>query len=228
LIRNTDALIGVLDANRADVIRALESLDRISGGLKEDRHALADAIKRLGPGVEALESERSQLVEAISSTGRTGVKTTKVIRSSREALLANLAQLDPVLRSLSQVSQEIPEALKLGLTIPFPAMTTVDAVKGDYANLFATIDLTTESLTESWLGGMSPATMAEDPVRGPLRHGMTEQPAKKSGEKRPDSKSPPVSKPRSGESPQPPSSSGRPETPEPEENSCLLAILGLC
>ncbi|MFD4326911.1 MCE family protein [Nocardioides sp. NPDC058538] len=153
LVRRTNQLLAVLDDNKGEIVQALEALDRLSAGLARDRTVLANAIDEIAPGLRTLEEERQSLVRAVTRTGETGAQATKVIRASRTALLANLDALRPILASLGKVGDSIPEALKLGLTIPFPAMTTTNALSGDYTNLFVTLDLRGSSLTDTWLTG---------------------------------------------------------------------------
>lgn len=155
LVRRTNELLAVLDENKSDIVQALEALDRLSAGLARDRAVLADAVDQIAPGLRTLEEERQTLVRVVTRTGETGAHATKVIRASRAALLGNLDALRPILTRLGRVGDSIPEALKIGLTIPFPAMTTTNALRGDYANLFATFDLRTSSLTDTWLTGCS-------------------------------------------------------------------------
>ncbi|MEU6135453.1 MCE family protein [Nocardioides sp. NPDC047086] len=153
LVRRTNELLAVLDDNKGEIVQALEALDRLSAGLARDRTVLANAIDEIAPGLRTLEEERQSLVRVVTRTGETGAQATKVIRASRAALLANLDALRPILTSLGKVGDSIPDALKLGLTIPFPAMTTTNALSGDYTNLFATLDLRGSSLTDTWLTG---------------------------------------------------------------------------
>ena len=159
LVRRTNELLAVLDDNKSEIVQALEALDRLSAGLARDRTVLANAIDQIAPGLRTLEEERQSLVRVVTRTGETGAQATKVIRASRTALLANLDALRPILTSLGKVGDSIPEALKLGLTIPFPAMTTTNALRGDYANLFATLDLRGSSLTDTWLTGFGPTDL---------------------------------------------------------------------
>ncbi|GAA3534894.1 MCE family protein [Nocardioides daeguensis] len=169
LIRHTNELLSVLDANRSEIVRALESLNSLSAGLRKDQQRIATAIDRITPGLKVLDQERDRLVKAVTRTGRTGARAVEVIRASESALLANLDSLGPILAKLGEASEALPEALKLGLTIPFPVMTTRNALRGDYANLFATLDLRDSSLLGSWLGLVGvppkgPADTADAPV----------------------------------------------------------------
>jgi phospholipid/cholesterol/gamma-HCH transport system substrate-binding protein len=168
LIRQTDELLGVLDRNRAGMVAALESLNSLSAGLRSDQDRLVGAIDRIAPGLRTLEEERERLVRAVTTTARTSTRAVRVVHASRTALLANLDSLGPVLANIGRVSESLPEALKLGLTIPWPAMTTRNAIQGDYFNLFTTLDLRSSSLASSWPGGLPPALQAGDPVQDPL------------------------------------------------------------
>jgi len=168
LIARARRVVGLLDANRSQVVAALDALGPLSAGLRHDRGKLADAIDRLGPGLRVLADERRRLVDAVARTGRTSTRAVRLIRASRTALLANLGSLRPVLTELGRVSTSIPDAMKMAFTIPFPAMTTHDALKGDYFNLFTTLDLRGSALSQLWLGGLPPGLQAGDPLTAPL------------------------------------------------------------
>lgn len=220
LIRHANELLAVLDANRGEIVAALESIDRLASGLRSDEDAIATAIDRITPGLEVLESERARLVKAITATGRAGDRAVRVVNASEDALLANLESLGPILTNLGQVSRTLPEALKYAVTVPFPAMTTSDALRGDYANLFATIDLSAMALSGSWLGGVAPALQAGDPVENPL------VPPAELSEGADDSDDG-AQNPPSGSRDQTPSD---PRSPSPTEqpDGCLLQLLGMC
>ena len=168
LIRHADDLLAVLDSNRDEIVAALESLDALSAGLRGDQDRLVSAIDRITPGLRVLEEERERLVSAVTNTARTSNRAVRVVRASESALLANLDALGPILTNLGRVSESLPEALKIGITVPFPAMTATNGVKGDYMNMFVTFDLRGSTLADAWLGGLPPALQAGDPVQDPL------------------------------------------------------------
>lgn len=169
LITRSNELVEVLDGNRDDIVRALESMDRLSEGLAGDRDRIDRAIEQVTPGLLAVEQERRRLVKALTTSGRASERAVDVIRTSRRALLANLEALNPILSNLGKVSRRLPEALKIAVTIPFPAMTTEKTLRGDYSNLFATIDLSAESVTDLLLGsGTLPSLQSGNPLRAPL------------------------------------------------------------
>lgn len=168
LVNRLDTLLTALDANKHDIVRALEATASLSANLRENQAVLGKAIDRITPGLRALNEERDRLVQAVTRTGAASVDAARLTNVNEKALLANLDSLRPILTRLGTVAGALPDALKLGVTIPFPAMTTSDAIEGDYANLFATLDLRGSSLAKMWLGSGSAATQAGDPVLGPL------------------------------------------------------------
>jgi len=168
LIRQSKELLAVLDSNRGEIVSALEALDSLSAGLRDDQDLLVDAVDRITPGLRVLEEERERLVNAIADTGRTSNRAVRVVQASESALLADLDALGPILTNLGKVSESLPEALKMGLTIPWPVMTTRNAIKGDYFNQFTTLDLRGTVLADTWLGGLPPALQAGDPIEDPL------------------------------------------------------------
>ena len=205
LVRRTNDLLKVLDANKSDVVLALESLDKLSTGLVKDRDAIGIAIHRLAPGLRTLENERANLVRAVTETGRTGAQAARVIQASRTALLSNVDALRPILTNLGKASHTLPDALKIALTIPFPAMTTTETLRGDYANLFATIDLRGSSLAKTWLAGLLTGQGTGQSAEASAGSGTT--------------------RPGTSSSPTPPAVG---TTPPPKPGNCLLAILGVC
>lgn len=151
VVRSLDALLATLDRNRTQLISTLDSLDRLSRTLVRGEPRLVRALDRLGPGLATLNRQRDLLVDAVTRTGAASVDASRLIDVNQQALLGNLADLRPVLERISTVADQIPEALKLAVSVPFPIMTSDQALKGDYANLFATIDVSNRALVENFL-----------------------------------------------------------------------------
>jgi phospholipid/cholesterol/gamma-HCH transport system substrate-binding protein len=221
LIKRTNQLLAVLDRDKGSIIAALESLNHLSQQLADKRGVVAKAIDHITPGLKALNQERTNLIRAVTTTGRFSTRAADVIEVNRAALLGNLQALRPILGHLSEVADSLPDALKIGLTIPFPAMTTTDAVKGDYANLFANIDLRLPGLAKSFLGFSTPAALqATNPVRAPLEVSSNK---KKTTPKttRKHSDASPCTNPTQA-------SSGDPGASPGSGGICLLGLIGAC
>lgn len=221
LVRQTNDLLGVLDANKGQVVQALTAIDRLSTGLASDRNALASAIDQLGPGLRTLDQDRNQLVQAVSATGGTTARLSQVITATHASLVGNVNALREILDAVAPVASSVPDALKIGLTIPFPAMTTTNALRGDYANLFATLDLRGSSLANSWLAGLlSSAAGAPSAAQSSNRTQPTPPSSLPLLNLAPLLGIGPAAAPSSSPSPTPSHGSSH--------SSCLLAILGMC
>ena len=88
-----------------------------------------------------------------------------MINATQDELVRSLKNLDPVVRSLTAAGDDLPGALRIAGTFPFPLGLTRKLVKGDYANLDADVNL---ELTDTLCGaiglcasGASPAALKQ-------------------------------------------------------------------
>ncbi|WP_377640607.1 MCE family protein [Oryzobacter terrae] len=139
LITNLTTFVGGLDEQKADIVRAIEGIDRLSARLAERKDDLAAVLEETPKGLKILADQREQLTAMLTALGRLGKVGSTVIRASRDDTLANLAALKPVLGQLNAAGDDLPRSLELLLTYPFPDAATT-AIKGDYTNLHVTGD----------------------------------------------------------------------------------------
>ena len=66
---------------------------------------------------------------------------TRVINATQQGLVQSLKALAPSIEALVSAGDSFPKALKILGTFPFPLGTTRTLVKGDYANLYAYVNL---------------------------------------------------------------------------------------
>lgn len=171
LIGKLNDLLTTLNSQKTNVVSALTAMNGLADQLASQSQIVGHAIDRLAPGLKALNDERDKLVKALGALGKFGAAASQVVATSGHGLVNNLQQLRPVLARLDEASSSLPDALKEALTVPFPVMTTQNAIKGDYANLFATIDLTTSTLSSAFLNSAAPvsaALQAKNPLTAPL------------------------------------------------------------
>ncbi|MCD2114734.1 MCE family protein [Rhodococcus rhodochrous] len=175
LFGNLETLLGGLDQQRTDIVRAIDGLDRLGAELATQNTTLDRGIETLTPAMEVLNAQQEQLTTMLTSVGEFGQIATQVLKSSRDDLRTNLAALQPTLTQLATVGDSIPDALKIAGTIPFPIETADRALRGDYMNLFLTLDLSAETLGGKVLGsipiselaGLDPARQAANPLLAP-------------------------------------------------------------
>jgi phospholipid/cholesterol/gamma-HCH transport system substrate-binding protein len=133
LLGSLEDVVGTLDAQKADIIRALEAMNNLTATLNAERQTVTDALDATGPAIEVLADQEAELVEMLSSLDRLGVVGTRVIRASKRDLIKSLEHLEPVLTKLNEVGDELAPGLNLLVSFPFPDEAS-DVVKGDYAN----------------------------------------------------------------------------------------------
>lgn len=135
-----DTFVAGLDAQKADIVRAIDALDRLSARLAEQRQAIGAAVEAFDPGLTVLAQQRSQLTDAIKALDSLSGVGTKVIKESKEDLLAELKALQPLLDQLVKAGDDLPRAMEFLLTFPFPPNVT-RAIRGNQVNLHATVDI---------------------------------------------------------------------------------------
>jgi len=152
VLHKVDAFVGTLDRNRSAIVRALDSIDRLSKTLAEERRTINDTIDRTGPALKILEQNRADLTKMLVSLDKLSKTTTRVINASHADMVANLKSLNTTLENLNKAGSNLPKALETMMTFPFPP-TFSNVLRGDYGNLHLTVDLDLKSLTQNLLGG---------------------------------------------------------------------------
>ena len=141
LVGQLNTFVGGLDAQKSQIVTALDAVDRLSTRLAAQRQDLATALDHLPAGLTVLADQRAQLTSMLTALDRLGAVGTRVIRASQADTVANLKALRPTLAQLTKAGDDLPASLRLLLSFPFPDNAASGAIKGDYANLHATLDL---------------------------------------------------------------------------------------
>ncbi|MGO3328241.1 MCE family protein [Gordonia sp. (in: high G+C Gram-positive bacteria)] len=140
LLRQTETLISGLNAQRDDIIRAIDGVDRLSSRANDQTDQIERILDELPAGVEVLEEQRPQFVDLLTKLDDLGEVGTDVLGKSHDAIITDLKALRPILTELSKSAQDAVTAMPLMLTHPFPD-DLLPAVQGDSTNLFITLDL---------------------------------------------------------------------------------------
>lgn len=188
-----NTFIGGLDARKSEIVRALDSLDRLSTTLVRQKQTIATALTDIAPGLKVLADERADLTRLLQSLARLGEVGSRVIRESRDDTVADLRALVPILQRLVQAGTFLPQSLELLLTYPFPKNVT-DGIFGDYTGLRATLDVqSTLTNLNAILANMgAPSGGAPVPVPVPPLPGVPQLPASPTTPTVPGVPTPPV------------------------------------
>lgn len=123
-----------LDTQRHQIVRALDSLDHLSTVLAGQTGNIQTALTRLGPGLKVLADQTPQFVRLLTGLSRFGRVTKHLITASRADTVANLRNLQPILAHLAAAGSNVPHALEILVTYPFPRNDEIDT-PGDYTGL---------------------------------------------------------------------------------------------
>ena len=152
VLRDVNTFVGGLDKQKNQIVRAIRSVDRLGARLKKNRRTIDATLRDVPPAVTVLASQRRNLTKLLTSLNKLSRVSNKVITRSRRDTLANLQRLRPILSSFAKAGDNLPQGLQMAATFPFPP--TVDkGLKGDYLNLYGTLDLDPNDLRHNFLTG---------------------------------------------------------------------------
>ena len=155
-------------------MKALDAVDRLSGRLDAQKADLATALDHLPAGLKVLADQRAQLTAMLSCArpARCGRHAGHHGQPGRHGGQPQGAR--PTLTQLTKAGDDLPNSLRLLLSFPFPDNAATGAIKGDYANLHATLDLNVAELLKQDAAGLKasgasglpslPARRAADPA----------------------------------------------------------------
>ncbi len=132
LLTRLTTLVGALNSRSGDIDRALAALDTLSAELNRQSTVIATGLERIAPALQVLASEADDITTLLTHLGRLGTVGSRVIDQSRDALLADLRELEPVVDSLVGIRGRIGGFLDDLHTFEGAA---AGAVPGDYLNL---------------------------------------------------------------------------------------------
>jgi phospholipid/cholesterol/gamma-HCH transport system substrate-binding protein len=143
-----DVFMSQLDRNKDDIVQAIESLNRLAKSINKQRGSIELALDEMPEALASIDSQRDDLVKMLRSLNRLSSVGTRVIRDSKDATIASLRSLDPVLTKLAEAGDSLPKAFQVFLTYPFvdevvgrnPAQAR-NLHMGDYTNLSIQMDI---------------------------------------------------------------------------------------
>lgn len=130
-----DRFVSVLDSRSASITSAIESLNELAVTLEKDKTKIAEALEGLSPGMQVLVDQRPQLVAMLEALDKLSKVTISTLDEAQDDIVADLKLLDPILDQLAKAGSDLPYALEILFTYPFPD-EVLNALRGDYMNLF--------------------------------------------------------------------------------------------
>ncbi|MFN7241648.1 MCE family protein [Dietzia cercidiphylli] len=154
VISQLETTVSGLDQQRADIIAAMDGLDRLSRQINEQNDTLAKALGQMPEALSLVNAQKQELTTALVSLGDFGNKANQLIDAGGGSnLVANLQDITPVLEGLANSGRNLTRVMQILITFPFPQAGIDNFLRGDYANLYIDADMTNERLAETFLLG---------------------------------------------------------------------------
>ncbi|SFC60497.1 phospholipid/cholesterol/gamma-HCH transport system substrate-binding protein [Nocardioides terrae] len=146
VLTQVQVLMGHLDDNKASIVQALESIDRLSQSVRSQEKTIDAALGELPSALQSIDAQRKDLVTMLQALSHLGDVGVRVINASKTATINVVQNLEPTLTQLANAGDSLVNSIGTALTYPF-----VDEVvgrdpqvarnlhMGDYVNL--SIDL---------------------------------------------------------------------------------------
>lgn len=153
LIGQLDTYVGYLNDQKTDIIAAADSLNNLVGQIAAQKPVVDKALKTIPDALAVLDGQRKNIADAVTQLGQFSALASDSVNQTKAALVRELSDVAPVLKSLADAGPALTRALNVLPTYPFPKQTLTNWMRGDYANLTAVIDLTLSRLDSSFFTG---------------------------------------------------------------------------
>lgn len=153
LLTQLDTFIGSVNAQTDDIISATERLNELAGQVAAKDQTVDRALTTIPQALAMLADERTKLADAIDALGKFSAIATSTVTQTRDALVDNLRNIAPVLRSLADSGPALTKGLDFLSTYPWVKSTIPNWFRGDFANITLVIDLTLSRLDSSLFTG---------------------------------------------------------------------------
>jgi len=184
LIPRLNTLVGDLNVQKANIIKATEGLDRLSATMNQQSPTIEKALAD-GPRIlRLLVDQRVHLTDMLAAVTKVSRTTNDVLKANTDDIQTFVRGLRPALEQLAATGPALSQSLNILLTFPFyePMIPTI--VKGDYVNSDLVLDLTPARLSKSMFASIGltgpegvlgrragAAARGLNPFTGPLQPG---------------------------------------------------------
>ncbi len=148
VLQQIRVLVTQLDNNKADIVHAIDSLNRLAVSVRKQQGSIDLALEQLPSALRSINSQRDDLVKMLQALDHLSGVGVRVIKASKASTIDTFRRLQPVLTGLANSGDNFTKAFSVFLTYPF-----VDEVvgrdpqvarnlhMGDYTNLSIEVDL---------------------------------------------------------------------------------------
>ncbi|MYR08430.1 MCE family protein [Gordonia sp. SID5947] len=154
LVPRLDTLVGDLNRQKANIIRATEGLDRLAASINEQTPTVEKALSD-GPEILGLLNEqKQQFIDTLGALGKLSKTSNDILDANDKDIKTIVSNLAPVLDQLQATGPALTQSLGFFLTFPFYEGAIPKIVKGDYVNSDLVLDLSFQRLSRGLLSSV--------------------------------------------------------------------------
>jgi phospholipid/cholesterol/gamma-HCH transport system substrate-binding protein len=148
VLTQVDSLVSQLDDRKADIVNAIESVNRLAISARTHQESIDLALEELPSALDSLDRQRDDLVLMLDGLSKLSDVGVRVINATRASTISSLRALDPVLTQIAKAGDDFANGFSTFLTFPFidesvgrdPAVAN-NLHMGDYVNLSVDLQL---------------------------------------------------------------------------------------
>ena len=133
LLGSLEDVVGTLDAQKADIIRALEAMNNLTATLNAERQTVTDALDATGPAIEVLADQHDELIDDALLAGPARRGGHPGHPGEQGDLIKSLEHLQAGAHEAQRGRRRAGAGAQPAGELPVPEEAS-DVVKGDYAN----------------------------------------------------------------------------------------------
>jgi phospholipid/cholesterol/gamma-HCH transport system substrate-binding protein len=153
LLTRLDTFVGTLDDQRDNIVDSIQALNRLSATFADQRDVLTDALRKIPLALDVLIKERPRLTAALDHLRIFSNTATRLVNDAQADVVKNLQNLEPTIKALADVGPEFGTAIAGVFVFPFNQNFIDRALRGDYFNITAELDLTIPRLKKGLMLG---------------------------------------------------------------------------
>ncbi|MBM7276845.1 MCE family protein [Gordonia rubripertincta] len=154
LIPRLNTLVADLNAQKGNIIRATEGLDRLSRTMNEQKDTIERALDASPQILQLLVDQRQQFLDTLASVSKLSKTANDILDANSEDIVTIVEGIEPALDQLQASGPAMTQSLNILLTFPFYEPTVRKIVKGDFVNSDLTLDLTVDRLSETMFASL--------------------------------------------------------------------------
>lgn len=153
LLRRTDEFVGQLNRQKDDILAATDRINDLASQFARQQPVIDNGLRTIPNALSVLRDQRNNLMAAFARLGMFSALAADSANQTKQAMVAELRDIGPVLQSLADAGPALTRSLSLLPTFPWPKENIDKVFRGDAANITMIIDLTLSRLDTAFFTG---------------------------------------------------------------------------